>query len=100
MAPATEIRLIPVPITDEIVPGDDLVEKLRACLRHQKLTLKSGDVLVIKHKIISKAEGQFVRLADVWPSRIASSWARTRGTDPRLVELALREGQRVVRKKN
>ena len=100
MARATEIRLIPVPLTDEIVPGDDLVEKLRAALRHQKLTLKSGDVLVIKHKIISKAEGQIVRLADVRPSRIASSWARTCGTDPRLVELAFRESRRVVRKQN
>ena len=100
MARATEIRLIPVPIVDEIVPGDDLVEKLRAALRHHKLSLKSGDVLVIKHKIISKAEGQIVGLADVRPSRIASSWARTCGADPRLVELAFRESRRVVRKKN
>jgi coenzyme F420-0:L-glutamate ligase / coenzyme F420-1:gamma-L-glutamate ligase len=100
MAPTTEIRLIPVPITDEILPGDDLIEKLRAALRHHKLSLKTGDVLVIKHKIISKAEGQIVPLTDVRPSRIASSWARTCGTDAGLVELALRQSRRVVRKKN
>jgi coenzyme F420-0:L-glutamate ligase/coenzyme F420-1:gamma-L-glutamate ligase len=100
MARATEIRLIPVSIPDEILPGDDLIEKLRAALRHHKLSLKTGDVLVIKHKIISKAEDQIVPLADVRPSRMASSWARTCGTDARLVELALRESRRVVRKKN
>jgi coenzyme F420-0:L-glutamate ligase/coenzyme F420-1:gamma-L-glutamate ligase len=100
MAATPEIRLIPVPITDEILPGDDLIEKLRAALRHHKLALQTGDVLVIKHKIISKAEGQIVPLSDVRPSRIASSWARTCGTDTRLVELAFRESRRVVRKKN
>src|SRR5438552_18348551 len=100
MARATEIRLIPVPIVDEIVPGNDLVEKLRAALRHHKLSLTSGDVLVIKHKIISKAEGQIVRLADVRPCLIASTWARTSGTDPRLIELVFRESRRLVREQN
>ncbi len=100
MARLPEIRLIPVAVSDEILPGDDLVEKLRAVLQHQKLSLTSGDILVIKHKVISKAEGQLVRLGEVRPSRTAASWARVCGTDARLVELALRESKRIVRKKN
>lgn len=94
-----EIRVIPVPFSDEVRPGDDLAEKLQAALRHQKIRLQDGDVLVIKHKIVSKAEGQMVQLSGVKPSRAAKAWAEKSGTDARLVELALRESRRVVRKK-
>src|SRR6266536_4100964 len=55
-----EIRLIPVYLTDEIRPGDDLLQKLVDALQHQKLALANNDVVVIKHKVISKAEGQVV----------------------------------------
>ena len=94
-----EIRLIPVVFPEEIRPGDDLIEKLRAALRHQKIPLQGGEVLVIKHKIVSKAEGQIVELAAVRPSRAATSWARRCGADARVVELALSESKRIVRKK-
>jgi coenzyme F420-0:L-glutamate ligase/coenzyme F420-1:gamma-L-glutamate ligase len=93
-----EVRLIPLPLADEIAPGDDLIEKLRAALRHQKTQLRDGDVLVIKHKVVSKAEGEIVRLDSVSPSQTARSWSRKCGTDARLVELALRESRRIVRK--
>src|ERR1700687_2844255 len=95
----SEIRVIPVPFSDEIRPGDDLAEKLRSALRHQKLSLRDGDVLVVKHKIVSKSEGQIVQLSDVRPSRKSRDWAQKCGGDARLVELALRESRRVVRKR-
>jgi coenzyme F420-0:L-glutamate ligase/coenzyme F420-1:gamma-L-glutamate ligase len=94
-----EIRVIPVRFADEIKAGDDLADKLRAALRHQKLRLQDGDILVIKHKIVSKAEGQIVELGSVKPSRAAKEWARKSGTDARLVEVVLRESTRIVRKK-
>jgi coenzyme F420-0:L-glutamate ligase/coenzyme F420-1:gamma-L-glutamate ligase len=94
-----EIRVIPVPLASEIRPGDDLAEKLQLTLRHQKLSLQDGDILVVKHKIVSKAEGRIVQLSQVKPSRAAKDWARKSGTDARLTELALRESRRVVRKK-
>src|SRR5690348_14416540 len=94
-----DVCLIPVPFPGEFLPGENLVEKLATALRHQKLKLRSDDVLVIKHKIISKAEGQVVPLDTVRPSRTALSWSRQQGSDPRVVELALREGRRIVRKK-
>jgi coenzyme F420-0:L-glutamate ligase/coenzyme F420-1:gamma-L-glutamate ligase len=94
-----EIRVIPVPFADEIRPGDDLAEKLQTALRHQKQSLQAGDILVIKHKIVSKAEGQIVELSRVKPSRAAKDWAQKVGTDARLVELVLRESKRIVRKK-
>jgi coenzyme F420-0:L-glutamate ligase/coenzyme F420-1:gamma-L-glutamate ligase len=96
---ATAVRLIPVPFTDEIRPGDSLGEKLANALKAQKLALRSGDILVIKHKIVSKAEGQLVELSNVKPSSPAKKWAQQSGTDARVVELALRESREVIRKK-
>jgi coenzyme F420-0:L-glutamate ligase / coenzyme F420-1:gamma-L-glutamate ligase len=99
MPPPQEIRVIPVSFAQEIRRGDDVIEKLRTELRHQKMSLRDGDVLVIKHKIISKTEGQMVELESVKPSRMAVSWARQSGADARVVELALQESERIVRKK-
>jgi coenzyme F420-0:L-glutamate ligase/coenzyme F420-1:gamma-L-glutamate ligase len=99
MAPSGEIRVIPVPLAGEIRPGDDLAEKLADALKHQKLKLHSGDIVVVKHKIVSKAEGRLVRLDSVKASASAKAWSRRTGTDARLIELALSESKRVVRKK-
>jgi coenzyme F420-0:L-glutamate ligase / coenzyme F420-1:gamma-L-glutamate ligase len=96
---AREVRLIPVPFSDEVRPGDDLAEKLQSALQHQRLKLQAGDILVIKHKIVSKAEGQIIQLSEVKPSRVAKTWAEKSAADARLVELALRESSRIVRKK-
>jgi coenzyme F420-0:L-glutamate ligase/coenzyme F420-1:gamma-L-glutamate ligase len=93
------IRLIPVPFPDEIVPGDDLAEKLALALKLQNLSLEPGDVLVIKHKIVSKAEGRLVELRRVKPTAAARKWSQKSGTDPRIVELALRESRAIIRKK-
>jgi coenzyme F420-0:L-glutamate ligase/coenzyme F420-1:gamma-L-glutamate ligase len=95
-----EVRLIPVYLEDEILPGDDLLQKLRTALRHQKTGLAGNDVLVIKHKIISKAEGRVVPLERVRPRKSAGSWGRQYGVDARVVELALLEAKRVVRQKS
>ena len=99
MAPNGEIRVIPVPLAGEILPGDDLVEKLADALKHHKVKLQPGDIVVVKHKIVSKAEGQLVRLNTVEPSPAATAWSRKTGTDPRVIELALSQSKRIVRKK-
>ena len=99
MGPSGEIRVIPVPFAGEILPGDNLAEKLAASLKRQKLKLQSGDIVVVKHKIVSKAEGRTVRLDDVKASRAATSWSRLTRADARVIELALSESKRVVRKK-
>ncbi|HEX8925666.1 MAG TPA: coenzyme F420-0:L-glutamate ligase [Terriglobales bacterium] len=93
------VTLIPVRFPDEIRPGDDLGDKVVRALKIQKLSLRFGDVLVIKHKIVSKAEGQLVEINSVKPSSPAKKWSQQSGTDARVVELALRESRAVVRKK-
>jgi coenzyme F420-0:L-glutamate ligase/coenzyme F420-1:gamma-L-glutamate ligase len=93
------LQIIPVPFPEEIRPGDSLVEKLLLALKHPKQTLKTGDILIIKHKIVSKAEGRLVELNGIKPSARSRVWARRYGLDPRVTELALSESRRIVRRK-
>ena len=77
--------------------GDELGRLIAATVTHQGLGLEDGDIVVVKQKVVSKAEGRVVRLADVVPGRRAVALARKQGKDPRLVELILRESTGVVR---
>jgi coenzyme F420-0:L-glutamate ligase/coenzyme F420-1:gamma-L-glutamate ligase len=95
-----EMRIIPVPVADEVRPGDSIVDKLFKALKASDTSLKQGDVLVVKHKIVSKAEGQLVPLDTIKPSAASRRWAGRYELDPRVTELALRESKRVVRRKN
>jgi coenzyme F420-0:L-glutamate ligase / coenzyme F420-1:gamma-L-glutamate ligase len=94
-----EIRIIPVALTDEVRPGDSLADKLLHALKRQKMTFDAGDILVVKHKVVSKAEGQLVRLDTIRPSAESRAWARRYKADARVIELALRECKSIVRRK-
>jgi coenzyme F420-0:L-glutamate ligase / coenzyme F420-1:gamma-L-glutamate ligase len=93
-----EVRLIPIPLKSEIQPGDSVANKLLAALR--RLPFQSGDILVVKHKIVSKAEGRLIDLATITPSEESVAWAKPYGLDARVIELALRESRAVIRRKN
>lgn len=95
-----EIRLIPVALADDIKPGDSLADKLLQALGAHHLVLESGDILVVKHKIVSKAEGRRVALATIKPSAASVAWAKKYKLDARVIELALRESRSVIRRKN
>jgi coenzyme F420-0:L-glutamate ligase/coenzyme F420-1:gamma-L-glutamate ligase len=95
-----ELSIIPIPVTDEIKLGDSLAEILLQSLRQNHLAFKSGDILIVKHKIISKAEGQIVDLATIKPSATSIAWAKRYKLDARVVELALRESRAIIRRKN
>ncbi len=95
-----EVRLIPVVIAEEIRPGDSIADKLLECLRHRRSKFQSGDILIVKHKIVSKAEGRIVALATITASPESIAWAKRYGLDARIVELALRESRAVIRRKN
>ncbi len=77
-----------------IRPGDDLAALIAAALEPPLL---SGDVVVVAQKIVSKAEGRFVALADVSPSPEATRIGAEIGKDPRIVDVILSESTRVVR---
>jgi coenzyme F420-0:L-glutamate ligase / coenzyme F420-1:gamma-L-glutamate ligase len=94
------LQIIAIPLTDEIKPGDSLADKLLQSLRHRKLAFERGDILIVKHKIVSKAEGQIIDLATIEPSNDSVAWAKKYNLDARVIELALRESRAVIRRKN
>jgi coenzyme F420-0:L-glutamate ligase/coenzyme F420-1:gamma-L-glutamate ligase len=95
-----ELRLIPIAIAGKINPGDPLAETLLTSLRQHGLSLEPGDILVVKHKIVSKSEGRLVDLATIHPSAESVAWAKKYNLDARVIELALRESRAVIRRKN
>jgi len=86
------LELVEFPGLPEIRPGDDLAALLAA-----SADLRSSDVVAIAHKVVSKAEGRIVRLADVTPSERALRLAQEHGKDPRHLEVVLSEAEEVVR---
>jgi coenzyme F420-0:L-glutamate ligase / coenzyme F420-1:gamma-L-glutamate ligase len=94
-----ELRIIPVNLSDEIHPGDSLVDKFLRALKHHKQALRAGDILIVKHKIVSKAESRLVELDKIKPSASSRAWARRYNLDARVTELALTESKRIVRRK-
>jgi coenzyme F420-0:L-glutamate ligase / coenzyme F420-1:gamma-L-glutamate ligase len=93
------LTIIPLPIEGEIKPGDSLPSPLLNALKHHKQQLRNGDILVIKHKIVSKAEGQFVDLETIKPSAASRRWARRYDLDARVIQLAIDQSRRIVRRK-
>lgn len=81
----------------EIRPGEDLARLITEAAARQGTPLQGGDVLVVGQKVVSKAEGRLVKLADVTPSPAAVRMAAELGRDPRLVEVILQESRRIVR---
>lgn len=81
----------------EVTKGDDLAALIARSLKANGPTLKDEDVVVVKQKVVSKAEGRIVRLDKVIPRRRAKDMAKRQSKDPRIVELILRESVRVVR---
>lgn len=90
----SHVQLLPVKGLPEITAGQDLAELLYQALHSW---IREGDVLVVTHKVVSKAEGQTVKLAEIEPSEFAQRWADRWNKDPRQTEVVLRESAGVVR---
>jgi coenzyme F420-0:L-glutamate ligase/coenzyme F420-1:gamma-L-glutamate ligase len=93
------IAVIPVPGVPMVRPGDDLATLIATAIDAARVGLKPHDVVVVCQKVVSKAEGAVVDLADVEPSAFAEQLASRTvlGKDPRAYEVVLRETSRIVR---
>jgi coenzyme F420-0:L-glutamate ligase / coenzyme F420-1:gamma-L-glutamate ligase len=78
----------------EVRAGDDLDRMISGAVARD---LRTGDVIVVTHKIVSKAESRLVDLRTVVPSTLAKDYATRYDKDPRQVEVVLRESRRIVR---
>ncbi len=94
-----QIALYALPGIPDVQAGDDVARLILDALRRAGLALVDGDVVVVTQKIVSKAEGCAVRLADVEPSPEAQALAAATDKDPRLVEVILCSSRGVVRQR-
>lgn len=94
----SEIRAIPIKGIGEVRPGEDIAALMLSAVTAKRKAFSQGDVLVITHKIVSKAEGQIVPLATVKPTRNVVEWAKKYALDARITQTALDESQRVVKR--
>lgn len=92
-----ELRLLGLPNLPVVEPGDDIKSMIGDSIEASGAGLQQGDILVVTHKVVSKAEGALVDLNGVTPSQLAVDWATRYGKDPRQVEVVLRQSKRIVR---
>jgi len=93
-----ELRAIPIGGIGDVQPGDDIAAVVLNALAAKRRKFMPGDILVITHKIISKAEGQIVPLASIRPSHDAVEWAEKYKLDSRITQIAASESKRVVKR--
>jgi coenzyme F420-0:L-glutamate ligase/coenzyme F420-1:gamma-L-glutamate ligase len=80
----------------EIAAGADLGALIAAAVPADA-PLQDGDVVVVAHKAVSKAEGRVRRLDAVSPGERAETLAAAHGKDPRHVQVVLDETRELLR---
>ena len=88
------IGLEHIPIVDDT---DDISIIIKDAINKQGCMLNHGDIILIAETLISKAEGNFIKLDDLTPSKQALELAEESNKDPQLVEAILQESKEVVR---
>ena len=78
-------------------PGMCVARELVAVLDRSGEALRSGDIVVVAQKIVSKCEGRSVRLADIAPDADANLLAQETGRPAPLVQLIVGESEAVMR---
>jgi coenzyme F420-0:L-glutamate ligase/coenzyme F420-1:gamma-L-glutamate ligase len=97
MEPTPSVTVTALVGLPEIAPGDDLAELIAGALPGGDGGARDGDVVVVAHKIVSKAEGRLRALSAVVPGERATALARELGKDPRHVQVVLDESRKVLR---
>jgi coenzyme F420-0:L-glutamate ligase / coenzyme F420-1:gamma-L-glutamate ligase len=78
-------------------PGMVLAEEIIAALERSGDALRSGDIVVIAQKIVSKVEGRIVELESVMPGKDATELAVRTGREPLVAQLILDESAEILR---
>jgi coenzyme F420-0:L-glutamate ligase / coenzyme F420-1:gamma-L-glutamate ligase len=94
VAPSDGLTIRALPLLPDVRPGDDLVALLADAAPPE---LADGDVLVLAHKVVSKAEGRVRSLDGIEAGERARALAAEHGKDPRLVQAVLDESVQLVR---
>jgi len=92
-----KIEVIGLRVDREFREGDDVAKAIVEAAASNNVSIRDGDVIVVTHKVVSKAEGRVVDLRNIKPSSRALEIAEKLGKDPRLVEVILRESREVLK---
>ena len=63
------------------------------------MKIENGDIIIVTHKVVSKAEGSTSIIEQINPSPFAYKLAKKMGKDPRITEVILNETNRIVKMK-
>ena len=89
-----QLTCLALPALPTLAPGDDLAAEIAAAA---PADLGDGDVLVVAHKVVSKAEGRVRRLDEIEPGERARTLAAEHDKDARLVQAVLDESAELLR---
>lgn len=91
-----EIKLIGLEGIPLVKSGDNIGEIIKNSILEMEYDLKDGDIILIAETLISKAEGNIIKLDEITPSEKASEIAKICKKDPKLVETILDNSNEVI----
>ena len=80
------IELIGLDNIPLVEPNDDVCQIIKDAIEKQGCLLKHGDIILIAETLISKAEGNVIKLGDIIPSEESIIIAKQSKKDSKLVE--------------
>lgn len=93
----SSLQIIPLSGIGEVQTGEDVGDLLLSACKKSRIGLRTGDIVAITHKIISKAEGRVIELSSITPSSFSVKAGKHIQKDPRQVEAILSESRRLVK---
>ena len=85
------VRNIPL-----VAAGDDIGQIIYRCATQDGFSFEDRDIVVVTHKIVSKAENAIVRLSEIEPGEQAQELAAKTGRDPRLCQVYIDESSEIL----
>lgn len=90
------IKLIGLEGIPLVKAGDNIAEIIKEAIKSQEYDLCDGDIILIAETLISKAEGNIIKLDEIEPSKKAIEVAEVCKKDPKLVEVILQNSNEIV----
>lgn len=91
------IELIGIKDFPLIKEGDNLPEIIYESLLNNDISLSDSDILVLAETVVSKAEGNYVKVDDVTPSKKAMEMSRKSGKDAKQCQIILDNSRDILR---
>ena len=92
-----QIKVIAIEKLPLIQKGDNLGKLIVEAAQKQGTPIQEGDVVVVTHVVVSKAEGNVINLDTIVPSEKAKELALKTGKEPAMVEVVLQQTKDIVR---